>query len=351
MNSMSWKNLLRPNVVQMTPYSSARHEFTGAASVYLDANENPFNNEWNRYPDPDAYALKLELARIKNIDPSQLFLGNGSDEAIDLLYRAFCTPGEDRVIICPPTYGMYEVSAQLNNIQITRISLTPESFQPDVTTILQSASEAKILWLCSPNNPTGNCISQALLLELCQSFQGLIVVDEAYAEFSNGKSAVSLLPYYEKLIVLQTLSKAWGMAGLRLGMAIGHPELIAVLHKIKPPYNINTLTQSVATRILKDTGKMQEQVGVILHEKEQLSEALATIPMVLKVWPSDANFLLVQFQDADAVFQFLLEQGIVVRNRSKVPMIPNSLRITIGTPAENMELIRALQTFSQGGTA
>lgn len=341
--------LLRPHLRKLVPYSSARDEFSGEAAIFLDANENPLGSataeNYNRYPDPYQYRVKRMLAKVRCVDLNQIFLGNGSDEAIDLLVRAFCEPGKDHIIILPPTYGMYKVSADINNVEVREVLLTPE-YQPEVEAILAASNaQSKILFICSPNNPSGNLQDPEAVAELLEKFPGLVVVDEAYIDFSGKESWVEKLKEYPRLVVLQTFSKAWGLASLRLGIAMASPELIAVLNKIKPPYNINGLTQERALNAMRNFDKMEMQVRLILFEREKLEKALKDLPLVEMVYPSDANFVLVKVKGARKIYEYLVDRGIIVRDRSKVALCENCLRITVGTPEENEELLQQLNAY------
>ncbi len=341
----------RPNIRTLVPYSSARDEFHGEAKIYIDANENslgsPLVRWYNRYPDPHQLKLKEKISAIKGIAPEHIFLGNGSDEAIDILFRAFCEPGQDEVIICPPTYGMYEVSANINNVNIQRVPLTT-GYQLNLPALEEAvSSRTKIIWLCSPNNPTGNSLDRADVEMLLNNFPGLVVIDEAYINFSRQKSFIQELPDYPNLVVMQTLSKAWGLAALRLGMAFASQAIIQIMDKVKPPYNINEPAQELALKALEEVGQVNDMIRIIVHERDRLAEALPQIPMVEQVYPSDANFLLVKMQHARQVYEYLLDRGIVVRDRSRTPGCEGCLRITIGTPAENNLLWQALCDFAE----
>jgi len=338
--------LVRENIKKVKPYSSARDEFSGEAKVFLDANENslgsPLLKWYNRYPDPYQHKLKESISRIKSVDTNQIFLGNGSDECIDLLYRCFCEPGKDNVIICPPTYGMYEVSAAINDVEIRKAGLTP-NFQLDLEAI-ESLVDAntKIIWICSPNNPTGNSIQYEDIALLLNNFEGLVVIDEAYINFARQRSWLTELKEYPNLVVLQTFSKAWGLAALRLGMAFASPEIIDWLNKIKPPYNINQATQELALQALEETGQVNDMIKEIVAMRDELANVFRRMPLIEYVYPSDANFLLVRVRNAKEVYGYLLEQGIVVRDRSNVQLCEGCLRITIGTEAENTLLVDAM---------
>ena len=338
--------LLRPHLRQLQPYTSARDEYSGTEGVFLDANENPFGSstsqDFNRYPDPYQTALKEEIAKIKGANPEQLFLGNGSDEAIDLLFRAFCNPGKDNVILLPPTYGMYGVSAAINGVDVRNVPLTPD-FQLQPQKILQAADEnSKILFICSPNNPSGNSVKREDILFLLENFSGIVVVDEAYIDFSEASSLLTVLDHYPNLLIMQTLSKAWGLASLRLGMAFASSALIQVLNKIKPPYNISGLTQETVLLALKNKHKVADFIKQILEEREFLQHELRKLPFILNIHPSDANFLLVEFEHPNQVYEDLVREKIIVRNRSSVLHCAGCLRITIGTREESLALLHAL---------
>jgi len=343
------QKLVRDNIKNLSPYSSARDEFSGTAKVFLDANENSFGSpltKWyNRYPDPHQVAIKAALSKIKSVPAEQIFIGNGSDECIDLLFRSFCEPGKDNVIICPPTYGMYEVSANINDVKIKKAPLLSD-FQLDLIH-LENLIDAntKIIWICSPNNPTGNSIERSSIEMVLNNFNGIVVIDEAYINFSKQKSFIQELQDYPNLVVLQTLSKAWGLAGLRLGMAFASEAIINILDKVKPPYNINTATQELVLKALEEVGQVNDMIKIIVDMREALANVFRQMPTVEKVYPSDANFLLVKIADARAVYDFLLTQQIVVRDRSSVELCENCLRITIGTEKENTLLVDAMQAW------
>ncbi|WP_299708604.1 histidinol-phosphate transaminase [uncultured Pontibacter sp.] len=342
-------SIVRPNVLKMKPYSSARDEFKGSASVFIDANENNLGSlageKYNRYPDPHQKKLKEVIAGMKGVKPSQIFLGNGSDEAIDLLFRMVCRPGQDSMLHLPPTYGMYEVSANLNEVQLDAVQLTPDYQIPVREVLRQVKDTTKLIFVCSPNNPTGNIIESESIETLLDNFDGLVVVDEAYIDFADSPSWTTRLSEYPNLVVLQTFSKAWGMAGLRLGMAFASDEIIALLDKIKPPYNINEATQVLALKALEQTEQLAYMIEEIVQEREMLVQALPSLDAVEKVYPSDANFLLVKVKDANGMYKYLLDQGIVVRNRSSLPGCEGCLRISIGTVEENQQLFQAMQSF------
>lgn len=329
----------------MTAYASARSEFTGVAEVFLDANENPFDNGLNRYPDPLQKQLKAKIAFEKQVNPAQIFLGNGSDEAIDLLIRIFCEPAKDEIITLSPTYGMYKVSAALSDVKIVTISLTKD-FKIKTKEVLERVNErSKILFICSPNNPTGNDIPLEQIIELLNNFKGIVVVDEAYIDFSEQDSCTNLLKKYPNLVVLQTFSKAWGLAGIRLGMAFAHPKIIQLFNKVKPPYNINQLTQSAALKALDNAYEKEANVQSVLQQRDFLEQAFSTLDFIKKVYPSDANFLLVQMDEPLAVYEFLLKNNIIVRDRSTVIGCVGCLRFTVGSPTENERLITVLKNF------
>jgi histidinol-phosphate aminotransferase len=343
--------IIRPNIRNLVPYSSARDEFKGEASVYLDANENslgsPLIKWYNRYPDPLQWAVKKKLSLIKGLDPNQIFLGNGSDEAIDLLYRAFCEPGIDNVVICPPTYGMYEVSANINNIQLKKVPLT-SLFQLNLEALEEAIDpHTRIIWLCSPNNPTGNSLNREDVEIILNNFDGLVVIDEAYINFSRQRSFIPELTEYPNLVVLQTLSKAWGLAALRIGMAFAGIEIIEVLNRIKPPYNISQAAQELVMQALDRIDDVNDMIRILVEERELLADDLVKLPQVIKVFPSDANFLLVKTIDAKGLYKHLVGKGIVVRDRSSVILCDESLRITVGTPGENQALLKAIAEFEK----
>jgi histidinol-phosphate aminotransferase len=341
---MEIANLVRHNIRKLVPYSSARSEFKGKAEIFLDANENPFETGLNRYPDPLQWKLKAAISKLKGVPAEQIFLGNGSDEAIDLVVRIFCEPRQDHILILPPTYGMYQVSADIADVGIRSVSLTLD-FQPDVAAVLAAAdAHSKILFICSPNNPTGNDVKLEHIRSLCAQFQGIVVVDEAYIDFSKQASCTSLLAEFPNLIVMQTFSKAWGMAGIRLGMAFASTEIIQLFNKVKPPYNINQLTQQIALEALETSYDDYKQLlSTLLSERERLVQGLRELPFVEKVFPSDANFMLIKMDDPNRTYQYLVEEGIIVRNRNTVHLCAGSLRITVGRPEENDALLNALK--------
>lgn len=343
-------NLLRENIKNLVPYSSARDEFKGEASVYLDANENsygsPIATPFNRYPDPLQFAVKKRISEIKGVPPRNIFLGNGSDEAIDILFRAFCRPGIDNVITVPPTYGMYEVSANINDVAIKKVPLLPD-YQLNLDEIAAAIDEnTKLIFICSPNNPTANSINRDDIEAILANFNGLVVIDEAYINYSRQKTFIQELTEYSNLVVLQTLSKAWGLAGLRIGMAFASEEIIEVFNRVKPPYNINQASQQLALEALNNIDQVNAWIKETIYEREKLVSTLASLPTVVKIFPSDANFILVKTTDAKGIYNYLVERGIIVRDRSKVELCEGSLRITVGTPAENEKLIEALKSFA-----
>ncbi|MFD1630180.1 histidinol-phosphate transaminase [Pseudopedobacter beijingensis] len=342
-------NIIRENIKNLKPYSSARDEFKGEASVYLDANENafgsPLETNYHRYPDPLAHAVKLELSKIKGVPPRNIFLGNGSDEAIDILFRSFCNPGKDNVIIVPPTYGMYEVSANINDITLKRVNLT-EDFQLNLEGIAEAIDEnTKLIFICSPNNPTGNSINREDVETLLANFNGIVVIDEAYINFSRQKSFIQELTEYANLVVLQTLSKAWGLAGLRVGMAFASEEIIEIFNKVKPPYNINQSSQELALAALKNVTQVNEWIKQILSERDNLVLNIKNFDFVIDIYPSDANFILVKTTDANQVYNHLVNDGIIIRNRNKVELCEGCVRITIGTLEENKALLDSLKSY------
>ena len=346
------EELVRENIKKLTPYSSARHEFTGKASVFLDANENaygsPLADKFNRYPDPLQWQLKFQLARIKGVPAENIFVGNGSDEVIDLAYRIFCNPAKDNVIVCPPTYGMYEVSGNINDVSIKKILLT-EDFQLDVQGILEAVDEhTKLLFICSPNNPTGNNMNRSDVEVLLNNFPGIVIIDEAYINYSKQKTFIQELTEYPNLIVMQTLSKAWGLAALRLGLCYASMDIIDLFNKVKPPYNVNDASQQLGLEALQNTDIVNEWITESVLQKELLIKEMGTFAFVEKLYPSDANFILVKVKDAAGLYQYLSSQEVVVRNRSKDPGCANCLRITIGTSEENQLLINLLKQYESG---
>lgn len=339
---MDINKLQRKNIQSLKPYSSARGEYTGEAMVFLDANENPFNEPYNRYPDPLQKELKEKIAKLKHVDSENIFLGNGSDEPIDLLIRAFCEPGTDNIVSINPTYGMYEVAADISNIELVKVSLN-DDFELGAQEILDATNDnTKLIFLCSPNNPTGNSLNKEALHVITSSFNGIVIIDEAYIDFAPGKSFLNEIEKYPNLVILQTFSKAWGMAGIRLGMAFAPLDIINILNKIKYPYNLNILTQQKALELLDKKVTVQNWVKLLIAERKKMEKLLIEFPFVEKVYPSDANFLLLKVHDAEGIYKYLVEEGIIVRNRSKVHLCEGCLRITIGSSEENETLLNAL---------
>jgi histidinol-phosphate aminotransferase len=348
---MDIKNLQRENIKTLKPYSTARDEYKGQASVFLDANENSFGSplpeNFNRYPDPLQLDVKDAISKIKGVPIENTFLGNGSDEAIDLLFRCFCNPGKDNVIILPPTYGMYEVSANINDVEIRKVNLLP-NFQLDLEGIAEAIDEnTKLIFICSPNNPTGNSIIRTDIETILANFKGLVVIDEAYINFAKQRTFIQELTEYPHLVILQTFSKAWGLAGLRLGMAFASSMVIDILNKVKAPYNISQSTQDLALAALQNVEQVNEWIKITVAERTVLSAKLLELGMVKKVYPSDANFILAEVEDALGTYNALVEQGIIIRDRSKVTLCEGCLRITVGTPTENELLLSALQSLTQ----
>jgi histidinol-phosphate aminotransferase len=352
------ENLVRENIKNLKPYSSARHEFTGKASVYLDANENAFGSpfpsllgeglgvRYNRYPDPLQWQLKFQLARVKGVPAENIFIGNGSDEIIDLAYRIFCNPQKDNVIICEPTYGMYTVSANINDVAIKKVSLTP-NFQLNVVGILNAIdANTKLIFICSPNNPTGNNMNRADVETILNNFSGIVIIDEAYINFSNQKTFIQELTEYPNLIVMQTLSKAWGLAALRIGLCFASMDIIDIFNNVKPPYNINEASQQLTLQALQNTEQVNAWIKNIVAQKQIIIKELSTFSFVEKIFPSDSNFILLKVLDAKKLYEYLAENEIVVRNRTNELLCLNCLRITIGTPIENEKLIATLKKFT-----
>ena len=345
--SFDLNKIIRPIIKDLKPYSSARDEFTGKAEVYLDANENPFETGLNRYPDPFQQKLKGKISKIKNIPTDSILLGNGSDELIDLIFRAFCEPGKDEVIILPPTYGMYQVCADINHIKTNKISLTKD-FEIDEPLLFKGINEnTKIIWICSPNNPTGNTMDPVVIKNILNSFSGIVVIDEAYIDFSSSQSWIDFLDFHPILIIIQTLSKAWGLAGLRLGMGFASKQIIAILNKIKPPYNINSLTQEKALEAIGYLEEKNNAVDTILNEKVKLIENIKLIERVKYIYPSDTNFILVKINNATNIYNELVERSIIVRNRSNVSLCEDCLRITVGDSTENKKLLDAIKEITR----
>ena len=342
----SLQELTRANIWSLAPYSSARNEYAGReARVFLDANENPYNQPFNRYPDPLQLELKDALSKVKGVPAECIFLGNGSDEAIDLPYRCFCNPGIDNVVAIEPTYGMYKVCADINDVEYRPV-LLDDHYQVTAEKLLAATdAHTKIIWLCTPNNPTGNCLKREEVIKVIEGFEGLVIVDEAYSDFSSQKTLRSELAKYPNLIVLNTMSKAWGCAAIRLGMAFASKEIIALFNKVKYPYNVNQLTQQQALEALKDPFEVDQWVKILLQERSRMMEAFEMLPICEKVYPTEANFFLAKMTDATKIYNYLVDNGIIVRNRNRVQLCQNCLRITIGTKTENNELVAALRQY------
>lgn len=340
------EQLVRPNILSLAPYSSARNEYSGKkARVFLDANENPYNSPYNRYPDPLQIELKNKLSAVKGVKPENIFLGNGSDEAIDLPYRCFCRPGIDNVVAIEPTYGMYKVCADINDIEYRKV-LLDDKFQFNADKLLDACdNNTKIIWLCTPNNPTGNNLNRDEIVKVIERFEGFVIIDEAYSDFSRQKSFRADIYKYPNIIVLNTMSKAWASAAIRLGMAFASEDVINIFNKVKYPYNVNLLTQEKAIKILEDKEDVDKWVSILLQERSKLMEAFQYLPICEHVYPSDANFFLAKMTNAQAIYDYLVDQGIIVRNRSRIQLCDNCLRVTIGTRTENSELIGALRQF------
>jgi histidinol-phosphate aminotransferase len=346
------ERLVRPNIRRLKPYSSARSEFSGKAEVFLDANENAFGSPagdgYNRYPDPLQTELKTRIAAMIGVSPSRIFLGNGSDEAIDLMFRIFCEPALDEVIICPPTYGMYKVSADINDAVVKEVNLTGD-FELNVDGILEAiTSRTKLIFICSPNNPTGNRMDRESILEIARKFNGVVVIDEAYIHFANGDSFVGELDTVRNIIVLQTFSKAWGMAGLRVGLAIADEQIIDLMNRVKPPYNVSGIAQHALLEALEKSDVVWQRIEQTLLERERLVKELSALKDVTKIYPTDANFVLTKFVDAKVIYQRLIDRGIVVRDRSSVVLCDGCLRITVGNPVENDRLMESLRQLGTG---
>ena len=341
-------SLLRDNIKRLVPYSTARDEFKGEAAVFLDANENSYGSplpvDYNRYPDPMQWKVKYKLAEIKGVPPQNIFLGNGSDEVIDVLYRSFCRPGIDNVVLFPPTYGMYEVSANINDVIVRKVSLTPDTYQIDMAALQEAVDEnTKLIFICSPNNPTGNSIDRSAIEMILNNFDCIVVIDEAYINYARQKTFISELTEYPNLVVMQTLSKAWGLAALRVGMAFAGEDIIHIFNKVKPPYNINQAAQDLVLQALNNITQVNEWIRDTVIERDKLAASLSTLPQVLQVYPSDSNFVLAKTTDAKGIYNHLVAQGIIVRDRSKVELCNGCLRITVGTPEENITLVNAIQ--------
>lgn len=349
MEKFDLDKLVRENIKKLKPYSSARSEYRGNAEVFIDANENsygsPLDENFHRYPDPLQWQLKQEISKIKGVPPQNIFIGNGSDEVIDIAFRIFCEPKKDNVIICPPTYGMYKVCAEINDVEVREVLLTAD-FQLNVEKILSAVDEnTKLLFICSPNNPTGNDLNRMDIELLLNNFQGIVIIDEAYINFSMQKTFIAELTEYENLVVMQTLSKAWGLAGLRLGLAFVSEQIIDLFNKVKPPYNINQASQQMAIKALSNFKEVNENIRRIVRQRNLLGEQLEQFKFIQIIYSSDANFILIKVDDADRLYQHLLMNRIIVRNRSKEPLCGNCIRITVGTEEENQALIKALKNY------
>ena len=341
------KEIVRKNIYSLKPYSSARNEFKGEASIFIDANENPYDTPYNRYPDPLQLQVKEKISALKGVPVENIFLGVGSDEPIDLLYRIFCEPQKDNVVALEPTYGMYAVCADINNVEYRKVSLK-ENYQFSADELLAATDEnSKIIWLCSPNNPTGNALDAAEIEKVLKNFGGIVAVDEAYIDFSSQPSYLKVLKEYPNMVVLQTFSKAWGSAGVRLGMAFASEEIIKIFNKVKYPYNVNVLTQRYAIKLLDNFSQVEKKVKAMLKNREKLEKQLAKVKCIKEVYPTDANFILVKTIDSDAIYKYLIENGIVARNRNGITLCDNCLRITVGTAEENKQVISALKNFSK----
>lgn len=344
---MDLARLVRPNINKLTPYSSARNEFTGSAAVFLDANENPFNEPYNRYPDPLQKGIKEKLAKLKGVNSENIFLGVGSDEGIDLAYRIFCRPGIDNVVAIAPSYGMYEVCADINDIEYRKVRLN-DNFEFSPSKLLSATDEnTKLIWICSPNNPTGNAFSIDSIKQVAKGFNGIVMVDEAYIDFSTKGSMLAHLNELPNIIVLQTFSKAWGRAGLRLGVAYASKEIIDFYNKVKYPYNINTITQEKAIKALDNYNEVTTWVNELIESREHLAENLKSLDCVKHIYPSDANFLLIKVNNPDKLYHYLCDNGIIVRNRNRIEKCAGCLRITIGTKEENIQLINAIKKYER----
>jgi histidinol-phosphate aminotransferase len=342
---MNLSNLIRPNIQALKPYSCARDEFKGEASVYLDANENPMNGPYNRYPDPLQWTLKEKIAKIKKVRPEQIMIGNGSDEPIDLVIRIFCEPKQDNIVAIDPTYGMYAVAADINNVEYRKVLLNDDYSMNADQLLAATDSNTKVIFLCSPNNPTGNLMNRAEMLKVVNGFGGIVVIDEAYVDFSLEQSWLADLDRYPNIIVLQTFSKAWALASVRCGMAFASEEIISYFNKVKYPYNINKLTQDFVSEQLNHEARKNQWVSMLLEQRTALTEALSQLPLVEKIYHTDANFVLVKVKDANAMYQTLVAKGIIVRNRNTVSLCLGCLRITVGTKEENEVLIGELKKF------
>ena len=345
MKTKNIKSLVRKNIAELSPYSTARDEYTGPLGVFLDANESPYDNGYNRYPDPHQKRLKQAISAIKGVNAENIFIGNGSDEAIDILFRVFCEPRQDNALAIAPSYGMYKVAAAINDVELREVQLKTDFALP-VEELLQSVDDnTKLIFLCSPNNPTGNSFPREDILRIVEEFEGVVVVDEAYIDFAEAKTLVDAIATHPNLVVLQTMSKAWGMAGLRVGLALADSSVVAVMSQVKYPYNINLATMHIVEELLDEP--LQEHVAEIKMQRSILSSALRSMSFVERVYPSDANFVLVKVADADALYDYLIADGIIVRNRNRVKGCEGSLRISVGTPHENEKLIKSLERYEE----
>ena len=341
------KEIVRKNIYSLKPYSSARNEFKGEASIFIDANENPYDTPYNRYPDPLQLQVKEKISALKGVAVENIFLGVGSDEPIDLLYRIFCEPQKDNVVALEPTYGMYAVCADINNVEYRTVSLK-ENYQFSAEELLVATDDnSKIIWLCSPNNPTGNALDSTEIEKVLKNFSGIVAVDEAYIDFSSQPSYLKVLKEYPNMVVLQTFSKAWGSAGVRLGMAFASEDIIKIFNKVKYPYNVNVLTQRYAIKLLDNFSQVEKKVKAILKNREKLEKQLAKVECIKEVYPTDANFILVKTTDSDTIYKYLIEKGIVARNRNCITLCDNCIRITVGTAEENKQVIAALKNYSK----
>lgn len=341
------KDIVRKNIYELKPYSSARNEFKGEASIFIDANENPYDTPYNRYPDPLQLLVKDKISKLKKVAVENIFLGVGSDEPIDLLYRIFCEPQKDNVVALEPTYGMYSVCADINNVEYRKVLLNSK-YEFSADELLKATDDnSKIIWLCSPNNPTGNAFPIEEVEKVLKAFDGIVVLDEAYIDFSSKPSYLSKLNDYPNLVVLQTFSKAWGSAGVRLGMAFASPEIISIFNKVKYPYNVNILTQRYAIKLLDNFALVEKKVAEILKNRDKLVKALSKLSCITEIYPTDANFILVKTIDADSIYKYLIEKGIVARNRNGISLCDNCIRITVGTAVENKQVISALKSYKK----
>ncbi|MBQ7819163.1 MAG: histidinol-phosphate transaminase [Bacteroidales bacterium] len=341
------KDIVRKNIYELKPYSSARNEFKGEASIFIDANENPYDTPYNRYPDPLQLLVKDKISKLKKVAVENIFLGVGSDEPIDLLYRIFCEPQKDNVVALEPTYGMYSVCADINNVEYRKVLLNSK-YEFSADELLKATDDnSKIIWLCSPNNPTGNAFPIEEVEKVLKAFDGIVVLDEAYIDFSSKPSYLSKLNDYPNLVVLQTFSKAWGSAGVRLGMAFASPEIISIFNKVKYPYNVNILTQRYAIKLLDNFASVEKKVAEILKNRDKFAKALSKLSCITEIYPTDANFILVKTIDADSIYKYLIEKGIVARNRNGISLCDNCIRITVGTAVENKQVISALKSYKK----